>query len=290
MIVRNIQDGTITRNGYPLDLDALQESNRVGLLRHADGSLHYYLNDQDQGAACWNVPQDLYAVIDLYGQCAQVSLVHKPLQPCGIPSDQQEGATPLDSATSELPSGSQSYRHHHRLSPYCGRAITLSDDGRTARREDKDFENGLMFSLIPLQPDESFDLRVEAMSQRWAGSLAVGLTTFHPQEGVAIPSSLDCLDNAWYISGSNVIQAGRKILASCLPMEHLAVGDIVSVRRTAESTLRFAINGRDLSVCVPNIPHGSHVVIDLHGMVQSVRIICCNFLKIVVDSIHLIFR
>lgn len=251
-------------------MDALQEGNRVGLLRHADGSLHYYLNDQDQGAACWGVPQDLYAVIDLYGQCAQVSLVHRPLQVSGIPSNQQDGdATPMDSTASD-PRGIQA--HRHRLSPYCGRAITLSDDGRTAKREDKDFENGLVFSLLPLQPEESFDVRIDTVSQRWAGSLAVGLTTFHPQEGVVIPSSLSGLESSWYISSSSVFQSGRKILASCLPMEHLAVGDIVTVRRTVESTLHFAVNGRDLAVCIRNIPHGAYVVMDLHGMIQSVRI------------------
>lgn len=254
-------------------MDALQEGNRVGLLRHADGSLHYYLNDMDQGAACWNVPQDLYAVIDLYGQCAQVSLVHRPLQPSGIPHDQQEGGTtPLDSTSSELASGIQSYRqHYHQFSPYCGRAITLSDDGRTAKREDKDFENGLMFSSLPLAPDESFDLRIETISQRWAGSLGIGLTTFQPQEGASCPSRLDLVDSAWYISGSSVIQAGRKLSASCLPMEHINVGDVVSVRRTPDSTLRFAINGHDMGVFVRNVPQGSYVVVDLHGMVQSVQ-------------------
>ncbi|EFX70477.1 hypothetical protein DAPPUDRAFT_257054 [Daphnia pulex] len=55
-------------------------------------------------------------------------------------------------------------------------------------------------------------------------------------------------------------------------MEHLAVGDVVSIRRTVESTLHFAVNGRDLSVCVCNIPHGAHVLMDLHGMIQSVSV------------------
>ena len=252
-------------------MDALQEGNRVGLLRHADGSLHYYLNDQDQGAACWCVPQDLYAVIDLYGQCAQVSLVHRPLQISGIPTNQQDGdATPMDSTDSE-PRGINSHRHHHRLSPYCGRAITLSDDDMTAKREDKDFENGLVFSLLPLQPEESFDVRIDTISQRWAGSLAVGLTTFHPQEGTVIPSNISDLESSWYISSSSVFHSGRKILASCLPMEHLTVGDIISIRRTVESTMHFAVNGRDLSICVRNIPHGAYIVMDLHGMIQSVR-------------------
>ena len=39
--------------------------------------------------ACGTIPTDVYAVIDLYGQCAQVALIHRPLQAIGIP----EGAS-----------------------------------------------------------------------------------------------------------------------------------------------------------------------------------------------------
>lgn len=207
----------------------------------------------------------------MYGQCAQVSLVHKPLQSAGLPLELQEEATPLEFANTDFTSGSHTFRHHHRLSPFCGRAITITEDGRVAKREDKDFENGLVFSLSPLLADESFDFRIDSISQRWAGSIAVGLTTFHPQEGVTIPSRLDFLESAWYVSGSRVIQPNNKILASCLPLEHLAVGDIVSIRRTADSALRLAVNSRDLNVCVNSIPHGAYVVIDLHGMIHSVK-------------------
>lgn len=39
---------------------------------HADRSLHYYLDGMDMGKA-WYVPHlNIYAVVDLYGQCTQV--------------------------------------------------------------------------------------------------------------------------------------------------------------------------------------------------------------------------
>jgi len=44
-------------------------------MRHEDESLHYYVDGVDQGAACDGVPPHVYAVVDLYGQCAQVSII-----------------------------------------------------------------------------------------------------------------------------------------------------------------------------------------------------------------------
>lgn len=255
-------------------MDTLQEGNRVGLLRHANGSLHYYLNDQDLGPACWNVPQEISAVIDLYGQCAQVSIVHRPLQAVGI-MPRCHSDTPLESATSEIVSSSPSSQPppvllEHRLLPLCGESISLSDSGRSAARDDNDFENGLVFCAKPLLTDEAFEISIEAVSSRWSGTLAIGVTTLYPQEGTVIPGSIDQLENAWYISQSDVILPGGMRWGSCTPLEHLAVGDLISVHRTVNSTIRFAVNGRDLGVSIRNVPLATYAVVDLHGPVLSV--------------------
>ena len=71
-----MQDGQTIRNGYSCDLDSLSVGSRLGMIRQTDGSLHYTINGEDQGVACENIPLNVYAVIDLYGQCAQVSVVH----------------------------------------------------------------------------------------------------------------------------------------------------------------------------------------------------------------------
>lgn len=49
-----------------------------GIMRFADGSLHFYLDGVDQGLACSGVASHVYAVVDLYGQCAQVSITQQP--------------------------------------------------------------------------------------------------------------------------------------------------------------------------------------------------------------------
>ncbi len=45
---------------------------RLGMMRTAEGGLHYYINGEDQGLAIDGVPSGVYAVIDLYGVCGQV--------------------------------------------------------------------------------------------------------------------------------------------------------------------------------------------------------------------------
>lgn len=37
--------------------------------------MHFYVNGVDQGVAAVNVPENVYGVIDLYGQAAQATLI-----------------------------------------------------------------------------------------------------------------------------------------------------------------------------------------------------------------------
>jgi len=71
-----MRDGVTLRNNYSCDLDKLIEGNRIGMMRCSDSSLHYFLDGVDQGPACTGLPPNVYPVIDLYGQCAQVSDIY----------------------------------------------------------------------------------------------------------------------------------------------------------------------------------------------------------------------
>lgn len=68
-----MQNGVTLKHNYGLDLDTVQTGAVIGMKRHLDGSLHYYLDGEDKGEACTGLPTHIYPVIDLYGQCAQVS-------------------------------------------------------------------------------------------------------------------------------------------------------------------------------------------------------------------------
>lgn len=44
-------------------------------MRKDDGSLHFFVNSTDLGCAAQGVPANVYGVVDLFGQCAQVTII-----------------------------------------------------------------------------------------------------------------------------------------------------------------------------------------------------------------------
>lgn len=69
-----MENGTTTKNNYCCDLDTLSAGTRLGVMRTADRKLVYYKDGVSQGVACTVPPTYVYVVVDLYGQCAQVSI------------------------------------------------------------------------------------------------------------------------------------------------------------------------------------------------------------------------
>lgn len=84
----NMKDGTIMmsgcgilRNGKGIireygdyNLDELCEGDRVGMVKKANGNLHYFINGLDQGVAASRVRSGLWGVVDLYGMACKVTL------------------------------------------------------------------------------------------------------------------------------------------------------------------------------------------------------------------------
>lgn len=64
-------------------IPALQAGDTVGVVRKEDGSLHFFVNGVPQGPAAWNVPPSVYAVVDLYGQAAQATIMDDMGETCG---------------------------------------------------------------------------------------------------------------------------------------------------------------------------------------------------------------
>ena len=69
-------NGKGSRREYgQFNLDELKNGDRVGLIRHSNGDLHYFINGLDQGIATTNVPQTVWGVIDLYGMTTKVTII-----------------------------------------------------------------------------------------------------------------------------------------------------------------------------------------------------------------------
>ncbi|VDI67176.1 neuralized-like protein 4, partial [Mytilus galloprovincialis] len=67
--------GVKVKGKYGPNLDQLKIGQTVGLLIDNDFCLHLYIDNMDQGVAARDIPYPCYGIIDLYGQCEQVSVV-----------------------------------------------------------------------------------------------------------------------------------------------------------------------------------------------------------------------
>jgi hypothetical protein len=67
-----LKDGRSINENYGTDLDKLEEGDRVGVLRTGLGDLIFFVNGIAQGVAAGGLPPRVFAVIDMYGKCAQV--------------------------------------------------------------------------------------------------------------------------------------------------------------------------------------------------------------------------
>ncbi|XP_033763671.1 neuralized-like protein 4 [Pecten maximus] len=265
-----MQDGSTIRNGYPLDLDIMSVGCRIGMMRCCDGTLHYYFNGMDKGVACSDVPPGVSAVIDLYGQCAQVSITSGS----GIlPTDNNVLHTDmLQSVTSPINTDVT-----HRFSQCCGKNITIKNNGAMACRA-RNFQHGLIFSSDPLRRDELFEIKVEQLSKVWSGSLHIGLTTLAISDTTpisSIPSSALALTTklTWIVTSSEVRKSGIVIKENYAPsLERLEVGDKVGVKRCRDGTMHILLNGEDLGVAASNIQKNVFAVIDLFGVVETVSV------------------
>ncbi|XP_077531935.1 neuralized E3 ubiquitin protein ligase 4 isoform X2 [Haemaphysalis longicornis] len=268
-----MRNGNTVRNGYKCDLDQLAVGSRVGVMRDSEGCLHYFINGEDQGIACRNIPSRVWAVVDLYGQCAQVSIV--PQQRVSPPTS----APPAKVASPEVTRASITPAHsvsvNHQFHTCCGKNVVLRNNSKVACRS-AGFSHALVFSAAPLELEELFEVQVEQVSSVWAGTLVLGLTTFAPEPGVPLPSSALRLGGghqSWLLVGSRVFHNGLLLRDNYGPSLHrLSAGERIGVQHCFDGTLRIHLNGEDLGPAASNLPKVLYAVLDLYGMLESVSL------------------
>ncbi|KAH8270110.1 hypothetical protein KR018_004088, partial [Drosophila ironensis] len=332
-----LTNGKGTRRQYgEYNLDELREGDRVGMMRKANGNLHYYINGQDQGVAANRVAATLWGVIDLYGMTIKVTIVDRDereqqnlvtrrnnIVAClnasasGAPSAQQ--AQPPHSGTptlsllspesemnvagaagglSETISSTRAIaRNDDRLTFHniCGTHATVTQSGRTALRPKwvpipfkldpyligllccsaaDDFNNGVVLTRRPLRPNELFQVRLERVVTKWAGSVEMGVTT-HSADELDFPFTMtNVRSGTWMMTGNGVMQNGVTVIEQYgQNLDRLQVGDRVGVVRKDDGTLHFWVNGVDQGPAASNVPERVYGVIDLYGQAAQASIV-----------------
>ncbi|KAK5875860.1 hypothetical protein CesoFtcFv8_026898 [Champsocephalus esox] len=273
-----MQDGNTMRNNYGCDLDSLTTGSRIGMMRSASGDLHYYINGVDQGVACTGLPPEVYAVIDLYGQCVQVSITSSsgPLDNSLCTSNITEKSFPIHS-----PAGVA-----HRLHNKHGKNVVLLGDGCQGVRVGG-YAHGIVFSAKELKADELFEVRIDEVDEQWCGSLHIGLTTLAPPELPSCPlsglsPSLPQLRTkvTWLLCGSEVRRNGvlQRQNYGC-SLDRLTVGNRVGVKRCSDDTMHIFIDGEDMGPAATAVAKNVYGVLDLYGRITAVSIVSSSLME-----------
>lgn len=62
---------------YSLKINDVQVGDKLGMMKAPDSTLHFYLNGIDNGIAFSNLPEVVYGVVDVYGNCCKVSIINQ---------------------------------------------------------------------------------------------------------------------------------------------------------------------------------------------------------------------
>ncbi|MCI4384593.1 hypothetical protein PGIGA_G00040430 [Pangasianodon gigas] len=274
-----MQDGNTMRNNYGCDLDSLGTGSRIGMMRSASGDLHYYINGVDQGVACTGLPPEVYAVIDLYGQCVQVTITSSsgPLDNSLCTSNITEKSFPIHSPVAGVA---------HRLHSKHGKNVVLLGDGCQAVRVGG-YSHGIVFSAKELKTDELFEVKINEVDEQWSGSLHIGLTTLQPPELPSCPlsglsPSLTQLRSkvTWLLAGSEVRRNGMLLRQNFgCSLDRLTVGNRVGVKRCTDDTMHVFIDGEDMGPAATAVAKNVYAVLDLYGKVTAVSIVSSTLVE-----------
>ena len=140
--------------------------DRVGVMCTESREFHVIINGSDMGPAVSNIPSSVFGVIDIYGRCTEVELIHE-----GSISDNAEPAPPTPISRDR----NVSFSHIH------GANAIISDDRKQVKRQspDSEFTEASVFSSRPLNRNELFEISIDQLIDQWSGSLQLGMQVYY---------------------------------------------------------------------------------------------------------------
>ena len=274
-----LTNGKGTRREYgQFNLDEMAEGDRIGMMRKANGNLHYFINGLDQGVAASRLPVQVWGVVDLYGMTVKVTIVDRDER------DEQNLITRRNLAlrthpmTEPLELSGLAAATSDRLLFHtaCGSHASVINGGITAHRPNAadDFNFGVVLTNRPLKANEIFEVRLDKMVTKWAGSIEIGVTTHAPND-LEFPSTMTNIrSGTWMMTGNGVMHNGTTTIDDYgQNLDKLKVGDRVAVVRKETGVLHFYVNSEDQGPAASNVPERIYGVIDLYGQAAQATII-----------------
>lgn len=266
-------DGATISEEYCKDLDILNTGDDIGIMRNENDEIHLFINGQDQGIAAYCTRDVVWAVVDLYGKCASVTIVtdrtNRDTETLNTSQDDarsfsevlfQSPTSDLNTVTfnnewRQLESSFRVKENSLRFNSKCGSLIYLLNEGLTAfrRNHHDEFNNGVVMTNRTLENNEMFEIRINTLVDKWSGSIEMGVTT-HAPDLLEIPTTMTNLRSGTVmLSGCGIITNGKGTRKEYLDfhLDKLKVGDHVGLLKTSRGKVALMNRNIDYGGFVP---------------------------------------
>lgn len=145
----------------------------------------------------------------------------------------------------------------------CGSLAIIGNNGKSCHRPNAvdEFNDAVVLTNRPLKTGELFEVRLDRVVSKWAGSIEVGVTLHDPTQ-LRFPQTMTNMKETWMMSGSGIMNDGVMCIEHYgVNLDRLQVGDRVGVVRKENGNLHFFVNGIDQGVAVTNLPERLYGVV-----------------------------
>lgn len=99
-----------------------------------------------------------------------------------------------------------------------------------------------------------WQVRVNSVCAKWAGSLQIGLTTMPRCDAASSLSQLSP-SATWFVTRSEVWHNGKKLQENyCPSLDRVDVDDVIGIKRSTAGSMHLYVNGHDMGVAAADIP------------------------------------
>lgn len=303
--------GFVLASNYCPSLDWLRVGDKIGMKRTHESNLKLYINGEDMGVAASDVPEMVYAVIELFGSTVAVNITSSrqqntaispnaslrlqdslellldPMPPvlrndAGMDTsmDVSEGKLMNEAATPTQPPAApvvvvpigDGGDWSYEFHENHGRNIQL--ETRTIARRVASYNQGVVMSSRPLIKGKPFQVRIERLNERWVSNILCGITCVSPEKATSFPlTALGFKRHSWIICSDWISHNGTRVKTKYGGgLENLQCNSVVGLLIDEDSRLRMFINGVDQGVAATDLPAYVYAVFDLYGQCEQVSI------------------
>ncbi|CAG0913850.1 unnamed protein product [Notodromas monacha] len=158
----------------------------------------------------------------------------------------------------------------------CGRNVILSEDGISAERlNNKEFNDGIVFSESPLKVGVPVNVLITETSERWTGGIKIGVVGTNPSALENVPVVyLDICGPLWLLVGDSVLEKGMIGGTYDGPnLDDLDKGDVITVKRTSDNRCEVNVRNSQTHQIGSDLPPEVFLVVELYGRCTGVRLL-----------------